>query len=615
MDIATDSNGTRRNAYASTLRRAASWVGRGIAGLAACVPMLVSAQAVDGLNAKYVKTGFANIVETEVGRWLLNGNASNPYSEVERNEATIRLKNATGSTIRLDIQKREFWMTAPNMTQHSAIPITGVYKVSGFNANYVHVGLLEPVPPTTAGQVPTLQWVGVFGVAELIENGISQGAWRIDAAHMGDMMMSQRYVLPSFTPTIPSSVVQRTADTISFAETGVAGAKRFTINVITGECQYPGRICQLLGAHAATGENAGQINWREANPHGAQYPAMLGKLVKTSAAGDWVMETAKGPAIKWKEVGRATTYLDLALAFNGDKVRLFTDGSTQKWTNNTWVPDPTVTVQFTAPVWKGQLGTIFEPVSPGISPGFQVQNKTDYPVLVTLEQLGCLYYEIVQPGKVFQRNTGAVWFTIKATMSADLKEPTVASCIRQPAMFAGKILLVGAVTVASGGAAALAIPAMLMTAAGEGAAIATQNDVLSGGGSAGDGTAAKVRVSMLSDGFRTVGMAFLTGNPVFAAGAVVNGGVLGLPAGAVAGQLADWYAEEPTQAKIDRMQSEFEQQATVTGAYAGYPWPWKMADRVMPRYDITGGPRIKTTPNGSTIVLGQEKPLTISRVN
>jgi hypothetical protein len=156
---------------------------------------------------------------------------------------------------------------------------------------------------------------------------------------------------------------------------------------------------------------------------------------------------------------------------------------------------------------------------------------------------------------------------------------------------------------------------MLMTAAGEGAAIATQNDVLSGGGSAGDGTAAKVRVSMLSDGFRTVGMAFLTGNPVFAAGAVVNAGVLGLPAGAVAGQLADWYAEEPTQAKIDRMQSEFEQQATVTGAYAGYPWPWKMADRVMPRYDITGGPRIKTTPNGSTIVLGQEKPLTISRVN
>ena len=73
--------------------------------------------------------------------------------------------------------------------------------------------------------------------------------------------------------------------------------------------------------------------------------------------------------------------------------------------------------------------------------------------------------------------------------------------------------------------------------------------------------------------------------------------------------------EELVQAKIDRMQSEFEQQATVTGAYAGYPWPWKMADRVMPRYDITGGPRIKTTPNGSTIVLGQEKPLTISRVN
>jgi hypothetical protein len=40
-----------------------------------------------------------------------------------------------------------------------------------------------------------------------------------------------------------------------------------------------------------------------------------------------------------------------------------------------------------------------------------------------------------------------------------------------------------------------------------------------------------------------------------------------------------------------------------------------MADRVMPRYDITGGPRIRTLSDGSTIVLKQENALTITRVN
>ena len=57
------------------------------------------------------------------------------------------------------------------------------------------------------------------------------------------------------------------------------------------------------------------------------------------------------------------------------------------------------------------------------------------------------------------------------------------------------------------------------------------------------------------------------------------------------------------------------QEARVFGAYAGYPWPWKMADRVMPRYDITGGPRIKTMADGTTILVKQQKALTITKVN
>jgi hypothetical protein len=40
-----------------------------------------------------------------------------------------------------------------------------------------------------------------------------------------------------------------------------------------------------------------------------------------------------------------------------------------------------------------------------------------------------------------------------------------------------------------------------------------------------------------------------------------------------------------------------------------------MVDRVMPRYDITGGPRVRTMADGTTILLKQESPLTITKVN
>jgi hypothetical protein len=75
------------------------------------------------------------------------------------------------------------------------------------------------------------------------------------------------------------------------------------------------------------------------------------------------------------------------------------------------------------------------------------------------------------------------------------------------------------------------------------------------------------------------------------------------------------YSRYTEQSDIDGLGGQLTQEASVAGAYAGYPWPWKMVDRVMPRYDITGGPRIRTLPDGSTIVLKQEHALTITRVN
>lgn len=59
----------------------------------------------------------------------------------------------------------------------------------------------------------------------------------------------------------------------------------------------------------------------------------------------------------------------------------------------------------------------------GKSPGFHIENRTQWPISIGLEQVGCLYYGTIKPGEVFNRNTGAVWFTIRAHIQPDGREP------------------------------------------------------------------------------------------------------------------------------------------------------------------------------------------------
>jgi hypothetical protein len=56
------------------------------------------------------------------------------------------------------------------------------------------------------------------------------------------------------------------------------------------------------------------------------------------------------------------------------------------------------------------------------SPGFEIYNGTIWPLQIALKQVGPLYYGIVQPGQYFRRDTGAVWFTINASIALDGKE-------------------------------------------------------------------------------------------------------------------------------------------------------------------------------------------------
>lgn len=585
---------------------AAARLGRALAValaiVAAALPMLAFAQAVTGHNVKYVSAGglFTWAESGQPGRW----GAQADFIEVERNETTVRLKHANGSTAVLDIAKKAIWMTGPFTV--NGMPMRTISAVSGLSVNYVHLQLHEMI--FQAGQPPKPEFRGNLVLAEQLDNGTSLG-WKTSLVNWA-LNMSR----PSVAATVPLSAVSRTAETITFAEP----SGRIEVNVVTGQCTYQGYACTVASTSSVTGENVGQIHHREENPHGKEYPPLLAKLVKTNYAGDWAIEDAKGQITTWRETARGVDFIELSLP-NGARMRYNRNGTHQRMFagTNTWVAAPDVTSTFVAPVWKGQLGTRFEAVSPGISPGFQIQNKTDFPVLVTLEQLGCLYYEIVQPGKVFQRNTGAVWFTIKASMAPDLKEPTVESCIRRPAMYAATIVVAGLSAAGTMGmGTALVVPAMLMAAAGQGAAIATHEGILTSGGTLGAATAGQVRVSMLTQAGSKVGLVFLAGQGnLFTTGALFNAALLGLPAGAAAEDFTDLFLDQTTQADINDMQAGLIQEARVDGAYAGYPWPWKMVDRVMPRYDITGGPIIKTLRDGSTVILKQKSPLTIRRVN
>lgn len=49
--------------------------------------------------------------------------------------------------------------------------------------------------------------------------------------------------------------------------------------------------------------------------------------------------------------------------------------------------------------------------------GVQIKNCTAVPLKIQLCQVGVLYHELVKPGECFVRNTGAVHFTIVATLS------------------------------------------------------------------------------------------------------------------------------------------------------------------------------------------------------
>lgn len=54
--------------------------------------------------------------------------------------------------------------------------------------------------------------------------------------------------------------------------------------------------------------------------------------------------------------------------------------------------------------------------------GFDIKNATLWPLEISVGMLGPMYWGITEPGQTFSRSTGAVWFTLQATVALDRQE-------------------------------------------------------------------------------------------------------------------------------------------------------------------------------------------------
>jgi hypothetical protein len=188
-----------------------------------------------------------------------------------------------------------------------------------------------------------------------------------------------------------------------------------------------------------------------------------------------------------------------------------------------------------------------------MSPGFRILNKTKWPIAISLSQVGCLYHGVVQPGKWFRRDTGAVWFTIYANVAPDGKDPkTDWDCIKPVGTLVGSIALGAA---AAGLGAFMAVPEY----AGALAAITTSSAVTISGAAIAGGAAAGASSAVVKK---------LVGNLLVDQGS-----------------------------------------ASKKGQYAGPPWPGRC--NVMPTYELTGGPgQPKKAKGGFIIEKGTKLKLT-----
>ncbi|MCU0525764.1 MAG: hypothetical protein MUF72_13160 [Elainella sp. Prado103] len=208
------------------------------------------------------------------------------------------------------------------------------------------------------------------------------------------------------------------------------------------------------------------------------------------------------------------------------------------------------------------------------TPGFIIKNDTIWPLQISLNQVGPLYYGVIQPGESFVRSTGAVWFTIKAGVFLDEKDRITSWDVVWPIAAVTASVLITAAT--AGAAAYAAGPAMAAAGGATGA--------ISGATITGLSSTALAATSMAAS--TLVGAGFSAGAALVVGGVVVGGTGAALSATAAAA-LRDIFSQKNTA-------------ASKAGCYAGPEWPFR---KTVQPYRITGGPTFRQVPGQNQVEL------------
>ena len=293
---------------------------------------------------------------------------------------------------------------------------------------------------------------------------------------------------------------------------------------ISGKIEYVSALCKDRNYSVAPGKTHVDRDGRSGLKTGCLIGKITGKVSGAAKFGENTNVVTYDPDI-------GTSYGQFIINAFGDRYRIFSEAEFAKVSRT----------------------------KQGKSPGFRFVNKTQWPVVYSLEQVGCLYHDVLPAkfnGKDGERtfNTGAVWFTLRAHIQPDGVNPQGDwDCIKPVAEIVGDVLIAtasAAATVATGGAAAPATGAVL-------AKIVAKQAVK---------TAVKVSVKTISKK-----MVKKVGQYLSEAGTV-----------------------------------------TMAGQYAGYEWPFR-CDK-MPEYHITGGPGyVKDEDHNFYLTPGT--PFTVKKVN
>ena len=254
---------------------------------------------------------------------------------------------------------------------------------------------------------------------------------------------------------------------------------------------------------------------------------------------------------------------------------------------------------------------------PSKGPGFQITNKTDFPILISIDQVGCLEHGIIDAGETFSVDTGSVWFTVVASMSPELSDPTDLECATQPLIMAGGIVITGVLSGLTLGAATVPA-AMFFGAVGAGTAAGVEAGLIADGMSEDEARLYGAGIMLITaagysgaESFvTTVGQDLIQGAEIVATevakDALIAYTRTALISAAKSG-VKELVLHETTTEELDDLTEQLEQKVSQAGVYAGHTWPWPEEEQTKAIFEVTGGPTKEILPDGKTVVFSLQK--------